>query len=288
MTRIYWFFTAIIGALLLVSMACRSPRPASTQRYEIAGKVVSFDRAKHKVTISHGDIAGYMEGMTMPFTIKDDWVYDALTPGADIKGTLVVENGVTWIENTQVTSPATSESAASEHPGNEPVAGTVVPDFALVNQDGARTNIESYRGRVLLLTFIYTRCPLPDFCPLMTTNFSEVNRKLMDDPTLASKTHLLTITIDPAHDTPKVMKDYGSRTAGLQKFDHWEFATGSADQVREIAQFFGLSYWPDKDQVVHSLRTALVGPDGKVVKLYRGNEWKPADVLADIKALPGH
>jgi Cu/Ag efflux protein CusF len=94
--------------------------------YEISGKVVSFDRSKHKVTISHGDIPGYMEGMSMPFTIKDDWVYDALTTGADIKGTLVVENGLTWIENAQVTSPAVDGAPPNvgEHPGNDPVAGT--------------------------------------------------------------------------------------------------------------------------------------------------------------------
>jgi protein SCO1 len=284
MLRLKRFLTATLAGILLVSIACRTPRPASTQRYEISGKVVSFDKSKHKVTISHGDIPGYMEGMTMPFTIKDDWVYDALTPGADIKGTLVVENGMTWIENAQVTSPAV-DGAVAEHPGNDPVAGTVVPDFALVNQDGVRISISRYRGHLLLLTFIYTRCPLPDYCPLMTMNFTEISRQLSGDPALASKTHLLTITIDPQHDTPKVMKDYALRTSGVRNFDHWEFATGSADQVREIAQFFGLSYWPDKDQVVHSLRTALVGPDGKVVKIYRGNEWKPAEVMADIKAL---
>ncbi len=282
MLRLKRYLAATLAGILVVSIACRTPKPASTQRYEISGKVVSFDRSTHKVTISHGDIPGYMEGMTMPFTIKDDWVYDALTPGADIKGTLVVENGLTWIENAQVTSLAVDGAPpnGAEHAGNDPVAGTLVPDFALINQDGAKISISRYRGHILLLTFIYTRCPLPDYCPLMTTNFSEINRQLT-----ASKTHLLTITIDPQHDTPKVMKDYALRTSGVQKFDDWEFATGSADQVREIAQFFGLSYWPDKDQVVHSLRTALVGPDGKVVKIYRGNEWKPAEVVADIKAL---
>jgi protein SCO1/2 len=284
MRRIEFFLTATVACLLLISIACRSPRPASIQRYEIAGKVVSFDKARHKVTISHGDIPGYMEGMTMPFTIKDDWVYDALTPGADIKGTLVVENGMTWIENAQVTSLAT-DTAPAEQPGNEPVPGIAVPDFGLVNQDGLRISINRYRGRILLLTFIYTRCPLPDFCPLMTTNFSEIKTKLSEDPALASKTHLLTISIDPAYDTPKVMKEYGTKAAGLKSFDHWEFATGSAEEVRAIAQFFGLSYWPDKDQVVHSLRTALIDRDGKLVKVYRGNDWKAGDVLMDIKAI---
>lgn len=279
----------LLGLTALLS--CRSPRPATgEQRYELKGKVVSFDRQKHKVTIQHGDIPGYMEAMTMPFTLKDDWVYSELAKGADIQATLVVNSGLSWLENPVITKVSPEATGPDTKAVAEPEPGAEVPDFALVNQDGKRIGLRQYRGRALLLTFIYTRCPLPDYCPLMSSHFAEIDRGLEANPELYARTHLLSISVDPAYDTPKVLRSYGLKFVGKRDraaFDHWEFASGTAAEVKAVAQFFGLSYWPEQDQIIHSLRTALIGPDGKVIKTYRGNEWKPDEVLKDLAKTTG-
>jgi protein SCO1/2 len=126
----------------------------------------------------------------------------------------------------------------------------------------------------------------------MSNNFAAVDLELQKEPQVYAKTHLITISFDPEYDTPKVMRSYGASHTGRyadEKFEHWEFATGSADEVKRIAEFFGLRYFKDsstgEEQVMHSLRTAVIDRDGKLVKLYRGNEWKPAEVTTDLRTL---
>jgi protein SCO1 len=281
----------------LIVSACssgpsKSPEASNAaQRYEVKGKVISADKSEHKVTIAHEEIKGYMEAMTMPFTLLEDWVYSELKPGAQIQATLVVDQGRSWLENPVVSNVVDPNLVGkAEESGVEPAAGTETPDFALVNQDGRKISFKQYRGKALIMTFIYTRCPLPDYCPLMTRNLTEINRELRNKPALRDKTRLLSVSVDPEYDTPNVMRDYGTRFAGSDKdlFKRWEFATGSPEQIKSVAQFFGLNYWKDdkdQNQVIHGLRTAIIAPDGKVARVYRGNDWKPEDVLKDLEKL---
>jgi protein SCO1/2 len=272
--------------------ACKSKPPeasANAQRYEIKGKVVSADRANHQVTIDHEAIPGYMEAMTMTFSLSDDWVYSELTPGTLIQATLIVDGGKSWLENpiiTKISDP--SLVGKSEESGVEPAAGTEVPDFSMINQDGKKISLKQYRDRALLLTFIYTRCPLPDYCPLMSQNFSQISQELQKNPGLKDKVRLLSMSVDPDYDKPKVLREYGAKYLGSnnpQAFKQWEFASGTPEQVKNVAQFFGLNYWPEKDQIIHGLRTAIISPDGKVVKVYRGNQWKPEEVMKELENL---
>ena len=284
----------LLFALTVGLAGCKQKPPeasAGAKRYDLKGKVVSVDRANHKVTIEHEEIRGYMEAMTMPFTLLDDWVYDELAPGAKIEATLIVDTGRTWLENPVVTKIADPSLAQSEETGESPSSGTEAPNFTLVNQDGKKIQFKQYRGRALLLTFIYTRCPLPDYCPLMCQNFVAVRQSLEKEPALAEKVHMLSITVDPEYDKPRVLREFGARYVGAGKpdaFRRWEFAGGSADEIKAVAKFFGLNYFPEKDQIIHGLRTAILTPDGKVYKVYRGNEWKPEEVVEDLKKLnPG-
>jgi protein SCO1/2 len=271
------------------SAPTKSPEASNAaQRYEVKGKVVSANKADHKVTIAHEEIKGYMEAMTMPFTLLEEWVYPELKTGAQIQATLVVDQGRSWLENPVVSNIVDPNLAAkAEDSGVEPAPGTETPDFTLVNQDGKKISFNQYRGKALILTFIYTRCPLPDYCPLMTQNFAAINRDLQNKPTLRDKTRLLSVTVDPDYDTPNVLLEYGQSRAGLDKngFKRWEFATGSREQVKNIAQFFGLNYWQEKDQIIHGLRTVIITPEGKVAKVYRRNDWKPEDVVSDLEKL---
>lgn len=278
-SRIRW--VALIFALLL-AVACWTPSTGRQQRYPIKGKVVSVDKRGSTVTIAHEEIPGYMDAMTMPFKLKDERLLKDLAEGDRVQATLVVAGLRSWLEDVVVTRETVDPSSLGKpETWVEPKPGDEVPDFKLIDQNGKRFSFHQYRGRIVVLTFIYTRCPLPDYCPLMTGNFAEIEKALKSEPALYPKTHLLSITLDPEYDSPEVLREYAARhSAGSTQ---WDFATGTKDEVKQIATYFGMQYWRDGDQVVHSLRTAIVGADGRFVKLYRGNEWKPDEILRELR-----
>jgi len=280
-----FLFVASIGS------SCGPRRAANEKRYPIKGKVVAVDTNDRTITIAHDDIVGYMPAMTMPFKIKNEADLQMVKPGDQVTGTLVVDDSSSWVEIASIVEGAPPISQNVDVPG-EPKPGTEVPDFGLVNQDGKRIHLSQYRGKALLITFVYTRCPQPDQCTLMSNNFAAIDQALQKQPETYDKTHLLTISFDPDYDTPKVLRSYGASHTGRysdETFQHWEFASGTRDEVKGVAQFFGLRYYHDTEsndeEVIHSMRTAIVGADGKVFKLHRGNEWKPAEVLGELRSL---
>lgn len=283
--------TAAIAVLALLTLAgitaCRNDT-SNQKRYDLKGTVLAVEKDKHLVTVDHEEIKDFMEGMTMSFTVRDDWVFEKAEAGDQIVATLVVDDTESWLENVVITK-ASGQPTVEGSPGSLGAnAGDTVPDFALVNQNSKPVHLSQYRGKTLLLTFIYTRCPVPDYCTLMSNNFAMIDRELQKQPELYKQTHLMSVSIEPEYDTPAVLRSYGASHTGRyedEKFDHWEFVTGTKDQVKQVAQFFGLQYYPAKDQIIHGLRTAMISPDGKVVKVYRGNEWKPAEVLEDLQAV---
>jgi len=274
--------------IIIISVAVSSCGKAEQHRYDLSGKVFNVDKRGETVTIAHEEIPGYMEAMTMPFKLKDGWAFDELQAGDSVSATLVVEGERSWIEGIVIVREEAGSAPASVASSIEPNPGDEVPDFTLVNQDAKRIRIKQYRGKPLLLTFIYTRCPLPDYCPLMTANFAEIERAIRKEPALFGEARLLSITVDPEYDTPKVLHEYGlsnGSDTGEKVFERWEYATGTADEIKKIATYFGLQYFQEGDQIIHSLSTALIGPDGRMVKLYRRNEWKPDEVLNDLRNL---
>lgn len=286
------FFFFIASLLLVVACGARGGAGEHALRYELRGRIVSFDRAQQQVVISHGDVPGLMEGMTMPFTLREESAYDVMKGGSSIQATLVVDEGRSWLENPVISDaqPETIAGTVDAAQPAEPTVGDALPAFTLLNQDTKHVRLASYHGKILAITFIYTRCPLPDYCALMSANFAQLNRALSQEPALAQKVQLLSVTLDPAYDTPKVLRSYGAaytENYSSEKFARWEFATGEPDEVHRLASFFGLIYDRQGDQITHSLRTAVVTPDGKLYKLYRGNEWKPDEMLNEMRALAG-
>jgi len=265
---------------ILFAGACKR----NEKRYDLKGKVVAVEMEKHLVTISHEDIKGYMPGMTMPFTVPNDSDLQIIAPDDEITATLVIDGSHAWLENLIITRQSANPSAM---PGVAIAkAGDEVPNFTLRNQDNHEIRMKDYRGKALLLTFIYTRCPVPEYCTLMSDNFAQIDRALAQDPAVYERTHLLSISIDPSYDTPQVLRSYGAaHTERYQNetFAHWEFAGGTTEQVKDVAQFFGLTYFPEKDQIIHSLRTAIINPDGKVRKVYSGNDWKPEELVEELR-----
>ncbi|MFN2576882.1 MAG: SCO family protein [Pyrinomonadaceae bacterium] len=291
MTRLQKLIFLSTAIILSLAFGCGPRRSANEKRYPLKGKVIAVDKGDRTATVSHEDIPGYMPAMTMPFKIKKDADLEMLKPGDEVTATLVVDDLSSWLEITAIIEGGSPLAPTAAVPG-EPKPGDEIPDYGLLNQDGKRIRLSQYKGQAIALTFIYTRCPQPDQCTLMSTNFASIDRQLQAQPDVYAKTHLLTVSFDPDYDTPKVMRSYGASHTGRysdETFQHWEFLTGSKDEVKGIAQFFGMRYFHDTEsgdeQVIHSLRTAVIGPDGKLVKLYRGNDWKPSEIAADLAML---
>ena len=274
--------TVAVLIFLAVALAACAGRRSEGQRYELKGKVVAVDRAKGELTIDHEEIVGYMPAMTMPYTLRDEDALKVVDAGDRVQATLVVTDDGYWLENPFITKGQPRANGSTTPAGMEPQPGAEVPDVELVNQDGKPISVRQFRGRALLVTFVYTRCPMPDQCPLMSANFAQVNAAIGNDPDLRNKAHLLSVTLDPEYDKPEVLRSYGAAYAG-GKFDEWDFATGDPGEIRRLAQFFGLMYGREEGQLIHSLRTAVVTPGGKLYKIYRGNEWKPEEALRDLK-----
>jgi protein SCO1/2 len=233
-----------------------------------------------------------MEPMVMTYKFKPASALRQLSPGDSISAEIVVvehdprdENADSeyWLENVKVTGHAKQPPANGAKSFHMPSPGEEVPDFAFTNQDGKPLTLRQYRGKVLMVTFIYTRCPFPEFCPRMSSNFETIYKQLASDPSLAS-TQLLSVSFDPERDTPKVLRDYGfsvahKRDASL--FRRWQFAAPKAADLPKIADFFALTVKPDGGAITHNLSTAVIGPDGKIVNWYHGGDWQVSDLIKD-------
>ncbi len=280
---------------------CHSGQNAATQPaagqnfkvYKLRGKVVSTDAASGEVTLNHEAIPGFMDAMTMPYKLKDASILGELHPGDMITADVLVSpdpNADYLLDHIVVVAQGRADyrPAVSYH---VPAAGDAVPDFKLKNQDGRAIHLGQFRGKALLVTFIYTRCPLPDFCPRVTRNFAAIDKELAATPALYAKTHLISISFDPEHDTPERLRAYGATYIGSdasRAFAHWDFAVAGKPELLEMAKFFdvGITYGTD-ETITHTLSTTLIGPDGKVVRFYPGNEWTAEQILADVKQLNG-
>lgn len=283
-------------ACLTLAGCHSSPKPeaqssaaSAYKTYKLRGKVVSTNPATGEVTLNHDAIPGFMEAMTMPYKLKDANILSELHPGDLITADLLVSQNAdadVVLDHIVVVGQAKPDykPTASYH---VPTPGDVVPDFKLRNQDGRIIHLQQFKGRELLVTFIYTRCPLPNFCPRVTHNFADINRQLAADRSLHDKTHLLCISFDPDNDTPERLRAYGASYIGSDAksaFSHWDFAVPDKAALAKIAQYFDVGITQAADNsITHTLSTTLIGADGKVVRFYPGNEWTPGQVLDDMR-----
>jgi protein SCO1/2 len=280
-----------------VLTAChrQSTTQTAPKRYPFTGRVVSIDAQDQSALIANDNIPGFMDAMTMPYKVRPLAALSQLLPGDSISAEVVVvePNGNNdtaepnyWLENVKVTAHKDSVPALSTNALRMPAPGEDVPDFSFTNQDAKRISLKHYRGKVLLVTFIYTRCPFPDFCPRMSSNFAEIYKQAAADPALAG-VHLLTISFDPQHDTPQVLRDYGFSVAHTHDpalFRRWEFAVVRSADLPKVADFFALTVKPEGGMITHNLSTTIIGPDGKVVQWYHGGDWQVSDLIKDALA----
>lgn len=287
-------FSVLFLVSVLLFTACQKAQQqtvsADAKYYPLRGKILAVDKAKKTATIKHEEIPDYMDAMTMEFPVRADHVWNDLTKDAEIRADLVVDNAnaASWLENISIVSAPNPNQPAPPVNENFAQIGQEVPDFALTNQDGKRISTRDFRGKALAITFIYARCPLPDYCIKMSSNFSDLANQLQSSD-LKDKIRLLSVSFDPKTDTPAKLKEYGIGYLGKDSksdFTVWQLVTGSDKEVKDIADFFGLRYEvdaSDKTQFAHSLRTAVIAPDGKTTKIFAGSEWTSKDLLRELQ-----
>ena len=295
---------SLIATCLLLCLAfagCQTapkPDPPSSptsayKTYKLRGKVVLTNHTTGDVTVDHEAIPGFMGAMTMPYKVKDPNVLTELHPGDVITADLLAPQNSEadiLLDHIVVVGQAKPDykPKVSYH---VPAPGDAVPDFRLRNQDGSVIHLHQFRGQNLLITFIYTRCPLPDFCPRVTHNFADIHRQLASNPAMYARTHLLCVSFDPDNDTPERLRAYGASYIGSDAkdaFSHWDFAVPDKPELAKMAQYFDVGLTPAADgSITHTLSTTLIGADGKVVKFYPGNDWTVAQVFADVRQVAG-
>ena len=256
-----------------------------SRTYEVKGRVVGFGSDGRTVIVEHEDVQGLMPAMTMPFKTDGTPDLDRLEIGDAVGFSYVVAPESTWIydlerlpDNVVTRSPAGDNTPRDHVPEGTPVliAGDTVPEFMLLDQAGDTLRMSDYAGQTVVLTFIYTRCPIPEYCPLLSQRFKTLQPQLR--ARYGADVQLLSVSIDPAYDTPDVLRDYAQRYT--DDLETWTFATGTPEQVGRVAGLFGLFYEPGGGAVIdHSLATAVIGPEGRVVRVWRDNDWSLEDAL---------
>ena len=268
---------AIVVFALFFSISASSQ--TNSKRYNLRGEVISKKPATGEITVKHGDIAGFMDAMTMPYQVKDRSVLQDLQPGDKITAVVVVKGDDYWLENVRITGRSGRKTTKTAVPSHLLAVGEPVPDVPLTNQDGKTIHFRDFAGKAVLLTFIYTRCPLPNFCPRLSSQFAKIHDHLKKTPEESRRTHLLTISFDPKYDNSAVLRKYGlayldGDTTG---FAHWDFASTSPAELRLLSNAFGLDYIDEDNQISHTMNIVLIAPDGTVAKSW-STEWTAAEL----------
>ena len=284
---------AALGLVMVGVVGChRAPSAKSaTQRYPVRGVVVSVDAKSGEIDLNAESIPGFMEAMTMTYKLADPTVASELHAGDKITATLLSESDAAGPINMRLTDIVVTGQAKPDYVPkvqyHVPAPGDAVPDFALLNQSARTIRLGQFKGKVLVMTFVYTRCPLADYCPRMSRNFAEIDKDLSGDKKLYAKTHLLSVSFDPTYDTPKVLKSYGEAYTGRytqETFVHWDFAAPEAAEMQKMEEFFDLGVTPgDNGTLQHSLSTLVIGKDGKVAAFYPTKDWTVAEVEEQIR-----
>lgn len=281
-----------LAALLGLFSACSKPAPGepAARSYAVRGIVrAAADPARRVIMIEHEDVPGLMPAMTMQFDTRAPGDFGAWRPGDGVAFRLWVTDQTSWITEprpvpaAEIRLPVRAPPRAADGEVARVREGDRLAEFALVDQDGQPLGRATFAGRALVLTFIFTRCPIPNYCPLMARNFQHLQEAITAEPALAGRAALLSISFDE-FDTPAVLKDYGG--VFTADFASWRFATGRPAEVRRLTRAFAVHVEAEGGTLAHSLATALVDRDGVIRRIWRGNGWQPAEVLAALRELP--
>jgi protein SCO1 len=279
----------LIGRVALVAVLLGLLGGCQTQEkhYILTGQVLAKNESVGQVSVDNDNIPGFMPAMTMNYAVKDPEGLQQVQLGDRITADVVVqkESGNYWLEHVTITDQSARGSVSAAAKPHELLPGEKVPDVPLVNQDGKTLHLADFKGKAVLLTFIYTRCPLPTFCPLISSEFAEIHNDLAHTPPIYEKTHLVSVSLDPNYDTAPVLRKYGLAYLkdDASGFQQWDFVSTNPAELQKLASAFGLEYYEQNNQISHSMSTILIAPDGSVKQIWPGNDWKTSKVLAALK-----
>jgi len=272
----------VLVAILMVAAGCRAAEPV--REYRLVGQILAVDRQTNRVTIRHQDIDGFMPGMTMPFPVRDASLLNGRVAGELVEATLSVQGTDAWVSRLTVTGKA---------PITEPAPvlglgpGDRIADAALVDQDGAPMRVADLRGHASVVSFIYTRCPLPEYCPTIEARLGAVQQAIKGNQALAG-TRVLAVTLDPTHDTPPVLALHARERHADPAV--WRFASGTADAIDGFGRQFGLAVTRTSSEpsgIEHNLRTVILDPDLRIVAMLTGSDWTASEAISALRAAAG-
>jgi protein SCO1/2 len=264
-----------LGRAIPIILAATATLSSCARHFRAQGIVLAVDRPNRVLTISHRAIPGYMEAMSMPFHVESPRDLDQLQPGSRIDFQLKVTRHATVARHIHLQQTALDGIQVPKAEGKIAV-GAPLPDFTLTGQNGGAVTLSSFRGQLVLVDFIYTRCPLPDVCPRLSANFARVAKKF------AGQLVLLSITLDPQHDTPQVLSDYATRWRADPRT--WEFLTGPDNDIRKVAGYFGVVYWPEEGAITHTSSTAIIDRTGRLAAQVEGSSFTSQQLLDLVSA----
>ena len=282
----------VVAVVVLISCGgCDRSQPAADQKeFTVRGIIRGVAPDRQTLDIQHEAIPGYMPTMTMPFVVKDPAAAADLKVGDGISFRLLADDKEAWIDRItkiparEVEVPMPSPEPRADAPTVTRLHdGDPLPAFRLTNENGEPVTTDTFHGQPFVVTFIFTRCPIPNFCPLMNKNFAQLQEAIRTGSGALAKTRLLSISFDPEFDTPAVLKE----AAKAEEADPaiWTFATGEKPQIEQLTRSFAVNVQPESGTLSHSLATALIDGNGRVVEIWRGNGWKPEDVVRRIESL---
>jgi protein SCO1/2 len=264
-----WFCCAALCCLA----ACRQKPSDSAgaaasatnlQQFAVKGVVRDLKPDGRTVVIKHEAIPGFMDAMTMPFKVKEPSAVAGLKPGDEVTFRLLVTEDESWIDRVTKTGRAALDiPAPSPPPTNAPPSGRhPLMEFKFTNELGQAVSLSDFKGRALAMTFFFTRCPIPEYCPRLSKNFQEAAQELAARPGAPTNWHFLSVTIDTEFDRPEVLRAYGERYGYAPA--HWSFLTGPAEQIGELARQSGLSFEREGAFFNHGFRTLIIDPAGRL------------------------
>jgi len=264
------------GLHLVVSAALTMASLGCADHHTTTGLVLRVDRPASVVTISHDALPGFMDAMAMPFDLKGAARGVKLTAGDRVRLRLAVKGGRSWVDRIEIVSAAPTDAGLQQTPA-VPVlvaVGSAMPDFTLLDQSGGTVSLAALKGKVVAVNFIYTRCPLPDYCPRMVENFRAVRARFA--PRMDRDLVFLTISFDPQFDTPETLARYAaSQRAGGPG---WHFLTGDPAKIERVCNAFGIQYWAEEGLITHSLQTAVIDRDGRLAATVEGKDFTPQQI----------
>ena len=264
---------------------------ATARHYEVRGIIRSVAPGRRSVDVQHEDIRGFMPSMTMPFAVRDSKQISGMRIGDAISFRLTVTDNDSWIDEikkinaddvklpTSAAAPETRSTSSDSAPRLR--EGDMMPAFELTDENGRRITLETFRGHPFVLTFIFTRCPIPNFCPLMSKNFAELQDAIRSGSGTLAHTRLLSISFDPEFDTPQILKSYAEHAQADPKV--WQLATGEKSTIDSLTHAFAVYVQVEGSTISHGLATALISEDGKIARIWRGNGWRPSEVIGEIE-----